>query len=208
LNALKNSSHIETPIEFFTASPPMGLLPVKPPKVLLFYAAANRRCRHPTASPPVPPSGGGLPPTGAGGLARSPGGACRFAASSSPSPPPCGSTPRCARSSSACGAPFGIQTDTADPGGQRCGDRSGRKSGTAGNGTGRAADGGGGGGPSATRRNTDPPERGHCCDGTNPGCCETAPGFSGLKTQVSAYDGDAFTHTLLSDPIDTSVSIG
>src|SRR5271157_630331 len=37
----KKSPHIETPIEFFTASPPMGLLLIKPAELLLFYTGAD-----------------------------------------------------------------------------------------------------------------------------------------------------------------------
>ena len=39
----KNSLHIETPIEFITASPPMRLLRAKPAKVLLYYTGADRK---------------------------------------------------------------------------------------------------------------------------------------------------------------------
>ena len=35
------SPHIETPVEFCTASPPMGLLPVKPAEVLLSYTGPD-----------------------------------------------------------------------------------------------------------------------------------------------------------------------
>jgi hypothetical protein len=37
----KNSAHIETSIEFLTASPPMGLLLIKPAELLLFYTGAD-----------------------------------------------------------------------------------------------------------------------------------------------------------------------
>jgi hypothetical protein len=37
----KKSPHIETPIEFFTASPPMGLLLTKPVGLLLFLTGAD-----------------------------------------------------------------------------------------------------------------------------------------------------------------------
>ena len=36
------SPHIETPIEFFTASPPMGLLLIKPAALLLFYTGTDK----------------------------------------------------------------------------------------------------------------------------------------------------------------------
>ena len=38
----EKSPHIETPIEFFTTSPPMGLLLIKPAELLLFYTGADR----------------------------------------------------------------------------------------------------------------------------------------------------------------------
>ena len=41
--AQKESPHIETPMEFFTASPPMGLLLIKPAERLLFYTGADIR---------------------------------------------------------------------------------------------------------------------------------------------------------------------
>src|SRR5208337_1136801 len=41
IRRLKKSPHIETPIEFFTASPPMGLLLIKPAELLLFYTGAD-----------------------------------------------------------------------------------------------------------------------------------------------------------------------
>ena len=37
----KKSPHIETPIEFFTASPPMGLLLITPAELLLFLTGAD-----------------------------------------------------------------------------------------------------------------------------------------------------------------------
>jgi hypothetical protein len=37
----KNSPHIQTPIEFFTASPPMGLLLIKPAEVMHFYTGPD-----------------------------------------------------------------------------------------------------------------------------------------------------------------------
>ncbi|MGA8581437.1 MAG: hypothetical protein WB579_22305, partial [Bryobacteraceae bacterium] len=37
----RKSLHIETPIEFFTASPPMGPLLIKPVGLMLFYAGAD-----------------------------------------------------------------------------------------------------------------------------------------------------------------------
>ena len=37
----RKSLHIETPIEFFTASPPMGPLLIKPAEVMLFYTGAD-----------------------------------------------------------------------------------------------------------------------------------------------------------------------
>src|SRR5271157_3245800 len=41
IRRLKKSPHIETPIEFITASPPMGLLLIKPAELLLFYTGAD-----------------------------------------------------------------------------------------------------------------------------------------------------------------------
>jgi hypothetical protein len=38
----QESPHIETPVEFCTASPPMGLLPVKPAEVLLSHDGPDR----------------------------------------------------------------------------------------------------------------------------------------------------------------------
>jgi hypothetical protein len=37
----KKSPHIETPIEFFTASPPMGPLLINPDEVMLFYTGPD-----------------------------------------------------------------------------------------------------------------------------------------------------------------------
>jgi len=37
----RKSLHIETPIEFFTASPPMGPLLIKPAEMMLFYTGAD-----------------------------------------------------------------------------------------------------------------------------------------------------------------------
>jgi len=37
----RKSLHIETPIEFFTASPPMGPLLIKPEEMMLFYTGAD-----------------------------------------------------------------------------------------------------------------------------------------------------------------------
>lgn len=37
----KNSAHIESPVEFCAASPPTGLLPLKPAELLLFYTGAD-----------------------------------------------------------------------------------------------------------------------------------------------------------------------
>ena len=42
----KKSPHIETPIEFLTASPPMGLLLIKPAQVLLSYTGPNSHDAH------------------------------------------------------------------------------------------------------------------------------------------------------------------
>jgi hypothetical protein len=39
----RKSLHIETPIEFFTASPPMGPLLIKPAEVMLLYAGADKQ---------------------------------------------------------------------------------------------------------------------------------------------------------------------
>jgi hypothetical protein len=38
----KHSAHIESPVEFFAASPRMGLLPIKPAELLLFYPGTDR----------------------------------------------------------------------------------------------------------------------------------------------------------------------
>ena len=43
LNQFGLDSDIDTLIEYFTASPPMGLLPVKPAEVLLSYTGPDRR---------------------------------------------------------------------------------------------------------------------------------------------------------------------
>jgi hypothetical protein len=43
----QKSPHIETPVEFSTASPPMGLLPIKPAEVLFSYTGPDNRRQGP-----------------------------------------------------------------------------------------------------------------------------------------------------------------